>query len=75
MVRQKKGLGLPGAVNCGKVNRREKRVEDKCCLVGFVMLTHLKTDFLSQLIMVVFLFLVWEKGGGTLLQGKLAICF
>ena len=40
-------------------------------LLRFVMQTHLGSDFLSQLLKVVFLFLVWEKGGGTLTRGKL----
>jgi len=35
------------------------------------MQTHLGSDFLSQLLKVVFLFLVWEKGGGTCTRGNL----
>ena len=46
-------------------------MEDKSCLVRFVMQTHLGTEVLSQVIMVVFLFLVWERGVGTLLQGEI----
>lgn len=69
-------FGLLGSVSCGKVNIRGKQVEDKGYLIRFVMLIHLRADFLSPVIMVVFLLLlIWETRGRTVSQREICALF